>query len=155
MNKIIDKCLFTGNKFMPALHSKQPRFTYSARGPFTKHCQRIQTLKTCNLKHLYRNELDKACFAHNAAYSDNKILAKIAISDKILKDKACEITRNCKHDGYQSAFASMVYKIFYEKTKSGISVNEQLAEEIHEPVIKRFRRRKLYAKFKEIFGQQI
>ena len=49
----------------------------------------------------------------------------------------------------------MVYKIFYEKTKSGISVNERLAEEIHEPVIKRFRRRKLYAKFKEIFGQQI
>ena len=115
----------------------------------------FKTLKTCNLKHLYRNEFDKACFAHNAAYSDNKILAKIAISDKILKDKACEITRNCKHDGYQSAFASMVYKIFYEKTKSGISVNEQLAEEIHEPVIKRFRRRKLYAKFKEIFGQQI
>ena len=48
----------------------------------------------------------------------------------------------------------MVYKIFYEKTKSGISVNERLAEEIHEPVIKRFRRRKLYAKFKEIFGHR-
>ena len=45
MNKIIDKCLLTGDKFMPALHSKQPRSTYSARGPFTKHCQRIQNFK--------------------------------------------------------------------------------------------------------------
>ena len=45
MNKIIDKCLLTGDKFMPALHSKQPRFTYSACGPFTKHCQRIQNFK--------------------------------------------------------------------------------------------------------------
>ena len=58
----------------------------------------FKTLKTCNLKHLYRNELDKACFAHNAAYCDNKDLAKIAISDKTLKDKACKITGNCKHD---------------------------------------------------------
>ena len=45
MNKIIDKCLLTGDKFMPALHSKQPRSTCSARGPFTKHCQRIQNFK--------------------------------------------------------------------------------------------------------------
>ena len=65
--------------------------------------------ETNNLKHLYRNELDKACFAHDAAYSDSKDLAKRAISDKILKDRAFEIARNCNCDGYQRALASMVF----------------------------------------------
>ena len=51
----------TGDKFMSELLLKQPGFTYS--GPFTKHCERIQKFRgTGNLKHLYRNELDKACF---------------------------------------------------------------------------------------------
>ena len=49
---------------------KQPGFTYSACGPFTKHCERIQKFReTGNLRHFYRNELDKVRFAHNAAYS--------------------------------------------------------------------------------------
>ena len=87
MNKIINKFLLTGDKFMPELHLKQPGFTYSACGPFTKHRQRIQKFrKTGNLKHLYRNELDKACFAHDAAYSKDS--TKITISNKILKDRA-------------------------------------------------------------------
>ena len=68
MNKIINKLLSTGDKFMPYLY---------ACGPFTKHRERIQNFKeTGNLKHLYRNELDKDCFVHNAAYSDGKDLAK-------------------------------------------------------------------------------
>ena len=87
MNKIINKFLLTGNKFMVELHLNQPEFTYSACGPFTKHRERIQKFrKTGNLKHLYRNELDKACFAHHAAFSYSKDLAKSTISDKILKD---------------------------------------------------------------------
>ena len=69
---------------MPELHLKQPGFTYSACGLFTKHCKRIQKFReTSNLKHLYRNELDKACFGHDAAYSDSKDLAERTISDKI------------------------------------------------------------------------
>ena len=101
---------------MPELHLKQPGFTYSACGPFTKHRERIQKFReTGNLKHLYRNELDKACFAHDAAYSESKDLAKRTISDKILKDGAYEIVRNCNFDGYQRELASMVYKIFDKK----------------------------------------
>ena len=43
---------------MQELHLKQPRFTYSACGPFTKHSKRIQKFReTVNLKRLYRNEL--------------------------------------------------------------------------------------------------
>ena len=76
----------TGDKFIPELHLKQPGFTYRACGPFTKDRERRQKFrKTGSLKHLYRNELDKACFAHDAAYSDSKDLVKRTISDKILK----------------------------------------------------------------------
>ena len=87
MNEIINKCLLTGDKFMPKLHLKQPGFTYSACGPFTKHRERIQKFReTGNLKHLYRNELDKACFAYDQVYSESKDLVKRIISDKSLKD---------------------------------------------------------------------
>ena len=42
-----------------------------------------------------------------------------------LKDRAYEIARNRKHDGYQRELASMVYKIFHKETGSAMSVNEQ------------------------------
>ena len=94
MNKIINKFLLTGDKFMPELHLNQQGFNYSACGPLTKYRERILKFReTGPVKHLYRNELDKACFAHDAAYSDSKDLAKRTISDKILKDRAYEITR--------------------------------------------------------------
>ena len=131
---------------MPEQHLKQPKFTYSACGPFTKHRERIQNFReTGNLKHLYRNELDKACFAHDAAYSGCKDLAQRTISDKILKDKAYEIARNHGHNGYQRALSSMVYKFFNKKTGSRVSVNEQLGGELHKPVTKNLKRRKVYA----------
>ena len=67
MNKTINKFLLAEDKFMSALHLKQPGITYSGCGPFTKHQERINKFReTGNLKHVYRNELDKACFAHNA-----------------------------------------------------------------------------------------
>ena len=85
--KIINKTLLTGDKFMEQLHLKEPGFPYSACGTFSKHRERIQKFrKTENVKNLYRNELNKACFAHDASYSDSKDLAKRTISDKILKD---------------------------------------------------------------------
>ena len=80
MKKIINKFLSTGSKFMPKLHLKQPGFTYSAYGTFTKHRERIQKFREAgNLKHFYTNKLDKACFARDAAYSDSKYLAKRTI----------------------------------------------------------------------------
>ena len=42
----------------------------------------------------------------------------------------------------------MVYKIFDKKTRSGVNVNEQLAEQLHKPVIKKIKRRKVYPRFK-------
>ena len=103
----------SGDKFMPELHLKQPGLTYSACGPSTKHRERIQKFReTDDLKHLHRNELDKACFAHDAANSDSKDLVKITISDKNLKDRAYVIARNRKYDGYHGALASIVYSLF-------------------------------------------
>ena len=53
------------NKFMSEMHLKQPGFTYSACGPFTKNKERIQKFKeTGDTKGIYKNELDKACFRH-------------------------------------------------------------------------------------------
>ena len=54
-----------------------------------------------------------------------------------------------KHDEHQRELASMVCKFFDRKTGSGISLNEQLAEELHKPVIKKFKRTKVYAWFKD------
>ena len=107
---------------MPELHLKQSGFTYSACGLFIKHRQRIQKLrKTGKLKNLYRNELDKACFTHNAAYSDSKDLTKRIISGKILKDRAHETPKNCRHDRY----VCMVYTFIGKKTGLQVSVNGQ------------------------------
>ena len=140
----------TGDKFIPELHLKPPGFTYSACGLLTKHLERIQKFgEAGNLIHLYRNELDKPCFAHDAAYYDGKDLAKITISDKILKDSAYEIDRNRNYDGYQKELASVAHKFFDKKagsgaiatSKVGIRVNEQLAEELHKPVTKTSKQR--------------
>ena len=43
----------------------------------------------------------------------------------------------------------MFYKVFDKKTGSETSVNEQLAEELHKPAVKKFKKRKIYARFKD------
>ena len=113
MYKIINNISLTGDKFMPELDLKQPGFTYSACEPFTKHRERIKkSREPGNLKHLYGNGLDKSCFAHDAAYSDNKDLANRTISENILRDRAYQIDRNRNYDGCQRTLASMAYKFF-------------------------------------------
>ena len=65
-----------------------------------------------------------------------------------MKEKVYEIARNRENDEYQRALASMVYKFFDKKTGLEKSVNEHLAEKLHKPVIKKFKRREVYARFK-------
>ena len=68
MNKIANKFLLTGDKLMPELRLRQPGFTYSAGEPFTKIRKRIQQFREAgNLKHIYKSELDKVCFAHDGS----------------------------------------------------------------------------------------
>ena len=74
MNEIINKFLLEGDKFMPEMYLKQPRFTYSACGPFTKNKERIEKfMQTGNTDFIYKNELDKACFQHDMAMENQKI----------------------------------------------------------------------------------
>ena len=68
MNEVINKFLFTGDKFMPEMYLRQPGFTNSACGPFTKNKERIQTfMQAGNTDFIYKNELDKACFQQDMA----------------------------------------------------------------------------------------
>ena len=88
MNEIVNKILLVGDKFMPEIHLKQPGFTYSACGPFTKNKQRIEKfMQTGNKDFIFKNELDKACFQYDMAYGKSKDLAKITQSDKVLKQR--------------------------------------------------------------------
>ena len=77
---------------MPEVDLKQPGFTYSAYGTFTKDKERIQKFKeTGDTTYIYRNELDKACFQHDKTYGDFKDLATRTTSDNVLRDKAFNI----------------------------------------------------------------
>ena len=94
---------------MPEMHLKEPGFTYSACGPFTKNKERIQKFKeTGDTSYIYKNELDKTCFQHDMAYVNFKDLERRTASDKVLRDKAFNIAENPKYGGYQSWLASMV-----------------------------------------------
>ena len=158
INETINKFLLAGDKFMPEMHLKQPGFTYSACGPFTKNKERIQKFnETGNTDYIYKNELDKACFQHDVAYGDFKDLAKRTFADKVLRDKAFKIASDQKYDGYQRGLASMVYKFFDKKSRgSGRSLqvvnnkeNIQLANELHKPIIRKFKKRKVYSSFQD------
>ena len=154
MNEIVYKFLLVGDKFMPEMHLRQQGFTYSACGPFTKDKEKIQKFKeTGDTNYIYKNELDKACFQHNMAYGGFKDLTKRTAADKVLRDKAFKVANDQKYDGYQRGLASMVYKVFDEKSQgSGRSLssasqfgnnkeNIQLADELHKPIIRKFKKR--------------
>ena len=95
------------------------------------------------------------------AYGDFKYLKRRTTADNVLRDKAFDIAKNHKHDGYQRELASMVYKFFDKKTKgSGVTLanksaiksipqNEQLAEKRHKFIIRKFNKRKIYSSFKD------
>ena len=81
------------------------------------------------------------------ACGDFEYLKKRTLSDKILKDKAYNFAKNPKYDGYQ--------RLFDKKSASGdvlnndIKQNFQLAKELHKPVIRKFKKRKVYSGFKD------
>ena len=137
MNEIVNKFLLAEDKFLPEMHLKQPGFTYSARGPFTKSKQGTQKfMQTGDTCYIYKNELNKACFQHDMACGD---LKRRTQSDRISKDKAFAIASNPKCDGYQTELASMIYKFFDKKSKGNgikneIKENQRLGNELHIPL---------------------
>ena len=120
---------------MPEMHLKQhaalgkPELTYIACRPFTKKKQkkRIRKFKeTGDTKYIYRNELDKACFQHDITYGDFKDLARRTASDKVLRDKAFNIAKNSKYDGYQRRLASMVYNFLIKFLQVVVLIRMQI-----------------------------
>ena len=91
-------------------------------------------------------------------YGDFKDLTRRTASDKILCDKAFNIAKNPKYDGYQRGLATMVSKFFDKKLKGGsvnseIKQNEQLAEELHKLIIKKLKKELIFVlHLKTIFG---
>ena len=86
------------------------------------------------------------------AYGKTKDFAKRTQSDKVLRDKAFKIGSDPKYDGYQRGLASMVYKFFDKKSKGSGIINEpnyQLANELHKPIIRKFKKRKVYSSFRD------
>ena len=156
MNEIVNKFLLADDKFMPELYLKQPGFTYIANGLFTRNKERIEKfIYTGNTNFIYKNELDKEYFQHDMAYGKSKELARRTQSDKVLRDKAFKIASGPKYDGYQRGLASMAYKFFDKKSsRSGINnePNYQLANELHKPIIGKFKNKSLFIFQRQYLG---
>ena len=129
MNNIINTFLLAGDKFMPEIHLRQPQF------------------------------VDKACFQHDSAYADHKDLINRTKSDKVLRDKAYNIASNPEYDGYQRGLANMVCT-FFDKKSMGSGEKKLknssliLVDQLHKPVIKKFKKIKVYSQFKDLADMQ-
>ena len=86
------------------------------------------------------------------AYGKSKDLVRRTQSDKVLRDKAFKIASDPKYYGYQRGLASIVYK-FFDKKSSGSGItnepNYQLADELHKPIVKKLKKRKVYSSFRD------
>ena len=84
------------------------------------------------------------------AYGDFKDLTRRLIKYYVIRNLI--LLKIKKNDGYQQGLASMVYKYFDKKTSvSGIQSenisNKQLSEELHKPIIRKFKKRKVHLPF--------
>ena len=95
------------------MHLRQPRFTYSACGPFNKN-KEFKNLKKQEIED-HQDKLDIACFQHDIAYGDFTDLRRRTAADKVLYDEAFNIAKNPKYHGCQRGVASMVYNLFDKK----------------------------------------
>ena len=139
MNDIINKFLLAADKLITGMHLRESQFACSTFGLFTKNKERIQEFKeTGDSRYIYGNELDKPCREYDIAFGGFKDLSRRTAADK---DKAFNMAKDPKYDGYQRGFTSMSYKFFDKKTQgSGIKSmpqNAQLAEELQKPIIRK------------------
>ena len=150
----MNKFLLAGDKFIPEMHLRQPSFTCSGRGPFTKNKERIEKfMQTGNTDVIYKNELNKACFQHDMAYGKSKDLAKRTQSGKVLRDKAFKIASDLKHNVYQRGLASKVYKFFDKKSASFLLMNQIISLQMSftNRLLKHLKREKFIHRLETIF----
>ena len=106
MTEIVNKFLLAGDYFMPEMHLRQHGFTDSASGD-----------------HLQKTNKEYK----NSKKQENQDITRRTTSDKVLRDKAFNIDKNPKYDGYQRRLASMVYKFFEKKTYGTRTRSDTLA----------------------------
>ena len=103
-------------------------------------------------------------------YGDFKNLLRRTASDEVLRDKEVNIAKKPKYDGYQRGLASMVYDFFHEKSFGGavaharlehlatqdesaikcqVTPNQELAEELQKPIIRKLGKNKVYSSFRD------
>ena len=137
MNEIVNNVLLSGDKFIPENHLRQPGFTHSDSVPITKNKERIQKFKETG----------------DSRYISQKELAlKNSLLSKIFYDKAFNIIIHPKYEGYQRGLASMISQFFDKKALgSGIKneniSNNELPEELHKPILRKFKKRILQSAF--------
>ena len=105
-----------------------------------------------NTNYIYTNDLGKACFKYDMTNGKYKDLTDRTESDKVLRHKAFKIASNPKYNGHERGLASMAYKFFNKKsTGSGIKSmsNQRLANELHQPIMRKFKRCRFYFSFKD------
>ena len=105
--------------------AKNPKYDEYQRGLASMVYKFFVKKSKGDTNYIYKNELDEACFQHDMAYGDFKDLARRIASDKNLRNKAFNIAKNLKYDGYQSWLASIVYK-FFDKKCAGSGVKGHL-----------------------------
>ena len=112
-------------------------------------------------------------FQHDMAYGDFKDLNRRTVDDKVLRDKAFNIAKNPKYDGYQRGIVSMGYKFFDKKTSGGDATrarsetlaarnksaiknenisNVELAEELHKAIIRKANKKSTLTFYKQYLG---
>ena len=127
MNEIVNKFLLAGDKLMKETHLKQPGFTYSTCGPFTKNKERIEKfMQTGNTNFIHKNELDKTCFQHDMVYGKSKDLAKRTQSDKVLRDETFKIASDPKYDVYEKGLASWLISFLIKNLAGVVSLMNQI-----------------------------
>ena len=114
------------------MHSRLLGFTCSACGPFDKNKERKRKIK---------ERRDSKCVYQIIAYGDSDLSRRTA-ADKVLCNKAFNIAKNPKYNGYQHGHASMAYKSFNKKTSDNAlknnMQNEELCTESNKPIVKIF-----------------
>ena len=83
MNDVINKFLLAGDKFMPEMHLRQPRFTIVLANHLLRIKKESKNKKNRNSRYIYKSELDKTCFQHDMVYGGFKDLTKRTAADKV------------------------------------------------------------------------
>lgn len=133
-------------------------FTYSACRPFAKNKTRIRKFKeTRNIRHVYQNKLDKTCYLHDMANGTYRDPLRRTAFDKVLCDKAFGIASNSKYGQIPIWDCISGLKFFGKKSRNttthtgtGIgSQNQQLTNELHRAITKKFKKCKIYCSFRD------